>query len=211
MCEMKGADKLYCNGTTGHHICFRYIIWPTLYFKPLSISSHWLMSLLVRNTVDRFSQLKPYSCAQFAHISHQGCIFCHVNGLLIICTRLQLCSYFLDNAYYICTYENKMKNPYPCLIPQFNCIKACVFLFLMNLYKYITCKHDVRLSFQYSINIRCFILLKTYITYIVDVRETGVSWFGQGCHSISISNFPDFSLTFPWLSTVFQALLEGQF
>ena len=30
-------------------------------------------------------------------------------------------------------------------------------------------------------------------------------------HSITSSKFPDFSLTFPWLSTVFQTLLEGQF
>ena len=34
--------------------------------------------------------------------------------------------------------------------------------------------HNV--EFLKPVSIRCFILLKTYITYIVDVRETGVSW-----------------------------------
>ena len=35
-------------------------------------------------------------------------------------------------------------------------------------------------------------------------------WQIQGCHSISISKFPDFSLTFPWLSTVFQTYLTAR-
>ena len=38
--------------------------------------------------------LKPQSCAQFAQGAnlHPGCIFGHVNGVLRICTRMQICS-----------------------------------------------------------------------------------------------------------------------